>query len=403
MNTNHWQQIKLGDVCTPRKGFTYKSDDYSNQKEGQIFITLKCIAKGGGFNAEGIKFIKKIDKTEKLHSGDLIIANTDLTRAGDVIGAPLFVPKLNGENEYVYSMDISKLEVDNSKLDQKYLYQYLLTSRARNYMKGISSGSTVLHLKLNLVNKLTIPLPKLETQTKIANILTVIDKTIQNTDQIIQKTEKLKIGLVAEIVKNIKSGQKYKIKDISEVTSSKRVMVSDYVEAGIPFYRSTEIIKKSKNIPVTDTLYISIEKFNSMKERFGAPGKGDILITAVGTIGDVYLVQDETFYFKDGNLVWIRKLKDFVQPDYLKIIISSSYYRDKLNNISGGSSQRALTIKKLEDVEVPIPLETEQKRIVDILSSVDEKIHINQSIKTELSVVKNGLMQDIFSQKVQIN
>jgi len=280
----------------------------------------------------------------------------------------------------------------------QFVMNYLNYSDLRNYISGTTRG------KLNQasLNKIKILNPSLKIQARVADILSTIDETIKKTDHIIQKAEKLKKGLVAEIVENNISGQKYKIKDISEVTSSKRVMVSDYVEAGIPFYRSTEIIKKSKNIPVTDTLYISIEKFNSFKERFGAPGKGDILITAVGTIGNVYLVQDETFYFKDGNSVWIRKLKDFVQPGYLKMIIASSYYRDKLNNISGGSSQKALTIKKLEDVEVPIPSNQEQKRIVEILSSIDNKIQLEQSFNVKLKQLKNGLMQDIFNQKVEI-
>lgn len=155
-------------------------------------------------------------------------------------------------------------------------------------------------------------------------------------------------------------------------------MVADYVEEGVPFYRSTEIIKKSKNIPVTNPLYISVDRFNKFKERFGAPEEGDLLITAVGTIGDIYLVKNETFYFKDGNSVWIRKLKNLVLPEYLKMILASSFYRDKLNKISGGSSQKALTIKKLETVEIPIPSVAEQKKLIVILTSIDMKILINQ-------------------------
>jgi type I restriction enzyme S subunit len=178
-------------------------------------------------------------------------------------------------------------------------------------------------------------------------------------------------------------------------------MVSDYVDEGIPFYRSTEIIKKSKNIPLTDLLYISAEKFNFFKNRFGAPEKGDILITAVGTIGDVYMVQNEVFYFKDGNTIWVRKIKDSVLPEYLRMILGSNFYREKLNNIAGGSSQKALTIQKLENVEVPVPSISEQKKLIEVISSVENKTKVYIQTKNNLDQLKKGLAQDLLSGKVR--
>jgi len=238
---------------------------------------------------------------------------------------------------------------------------------------------------------------KRKEQDKIVEILGAVDENIDKTDEIIKKTEELKRGLMQELfTKSVKS-KKLKIKEISEVTSSKRVMVSDYVSEGIPFYRSTEIIKKSKNISINNLLYISVDKFNFFKDRFGTPEKGDLLITAVGTIGDIYMVQNETFYFKDGNLVWIRKIKDFVLPEYLRMILGSNFYKEKLNNIAGGSSQKALTIQKLENIEVLILSIAEQKKISDILSSIDNKIEINKKIKNQLFQLKKGLMQDLLS------
>src|SRR5690606_489112 len=116
-----------------------------------------------------------------------------------------------------------------------------------------------------------ISLPPLPEQKKIAEILNAVDEEIQKTDEIISATEKLKRGLVQKIFSQNVNDKKVKISDIADVTSSKRVMVKDYVEEGIPFYRSTEIIKKSKNIPVTNPLYISAQKFNEFKNKFGAP------------------------------------------------------------------------------------------------------------------------------------
>lgn len=246
-----------------------------------------------------------------------------------------------------------------------------------------------------------VVVPPWEEQQKIAEILFAVDKEIEKNNEIIFQTEKLKKGLIQDLFTKNNRVKKLKIKDISEVTSSKRVMVSDYVDKGVPFYRSTEIIKKSKNIPLTNLLYISVEKFNFFKNRFGTPEKGDILITAVGTIGDVYMVQNEVFYFKDGNTIWVRKIKDSVLPEYLRMMLGSNFYREKLNNIAGGSSQKALTIQKLENVEVPVPSISEQKKLIEVISSVENKTKIYTQTKNNLNRLKKGLMSDLLSGKVR--
>ena len=215
---NNWQKIKLGDICTLIKGITYKSDDYASTGDGLVFLTLKSIAKGGGFNFDGVKYYKgETHDDQFVAPNDLIIANTDLTRAGDIIGAPLFVPQIDKENKYVYSMDITKIVTDESRLNRNYLYHYLLTKNVRNYMREISNGSTVLHLKINLVNKLDIPLPLLEIQSKIVQILSSIDAEIQYTDQIIQKTEVLKKGLMQELLTKGINHKKFKKTKIGEI------------------------------------------------------------------------------------------------------------------------------------------------------------------------------------------
>jgi type I restriction enzyme, S subunit len=398
-----WQQIKLGDIAQLRKGLIYKSSHYSNEQDGLIFLTLKSIQRGGGFNTDGIKYYAgNFDKNAIVKEGDLVIANTDITRNAEVVGAPMLLPKLKKEPALI-SMDLSAFDTDEKKVNKQFLYYLLQTPVARNFMKDHSSGSTVLHLKTKDVPGFNFLIPTIVEQKRIAEVLTAVDQQIQKVDEIIAATEKLKKGLVVKLFSDHIKNKKYKVGEISEVTSSKRVMVADYVEEGIPFYRSTEIIKKSKNLPVSNPLYISAEKFNFFKNRFGAPKAGDVLITAVGTIGDVYLVQDEAFYFKDGNTVWIRKIKDFVLPEYLSMILASSFYREKLNNIAGGSSQKALTIQKLENVEVPIPPKSEQEKLVGILSSIDEKISINQKLKEKLTLLKKGLMQDLLSGRVRIN
>ena len=85
--------------------------------------------------------------------------------------------------------------------------------------------------------------------------------------------------------------------DFCTITSSKRIFANQYVERGIPFYRSREIIERNNNSDISEPLYISQEVYASIKEKFGVPQPGDMLLTSVGTIGIPYIVKDESFYF----------------------------------------------------------------------------------------------------------
>ena len=98
--------------------------------------------------------------------------------------------------------------------------------------------------------------------------------------------------------------------EISTITSSKRIFQSEYTANGIPFYRTKEIKELANGKDVTTELFISEEKYNEVKTNFGIPMEGDILMTAIGTIGEIYIVEkDKNFYFKDGNVLWLKDFK----------------------------------------------------------------------------------------------
>lgn len=106
--------------------------------------------------------------------------------------------------------------------------------------------------------------------------------------------------------------------DISIVSSSKRIFARQYTDKGIPFYRQKEIIDKKNKVEISDVLYISHETYDEIKAKFGVPQKGDLLITAVGvTLGIPYVVDDEVFYFKDGNLIWLRDFNDSADSTFI--------------------------------------------------------------------------------------
>jgi type I restriction enzyme S subunit len=155
--------------------------------------------------------------------------------------------------------------------------------------------------------------------------------------------------------------------------------MSDYTNYGIPFYRSKEIIDLFNHSEIQDTLYISEQKYEVIKSRFGVPQKGDLLFTSVGTIGIPYLVRDnEKFYFKDGNLTWFRKFSPEVKSEFLFYLFQSPSIKKRLINYSKGSSQSAITIETLKEIELDFPPIKYQEKIADILSSYDDLIDTNR-------------------------
>lgn len=173
--------------------------------------------------------------------------------------------------------------------------------------------------------------------------------------------------------------QKVKIKDLCEITSSKRIFADEYLSSGIPFYRGKEISEKQKSSSeVSDLIYISKEKFNEIKSKYGVPQKGDLLLTSVGTIGNPYLVKEnEEFYFKDGNLTWFKNFKG-INSQWLYYWLLSPQGKSELNKCTIGSSQKAYTINLLYRLELELPDITTQTRISTTLSVYDNLIENNE-------------------------
>jgi type I restriction enzyme S subunit len=186
--------------------------------------------------------------------------------------------------------------------------------------------------------------------------------------------------------------------NICELTSSKRVYLFDYVEVGVPFYRGKEISELKENKEPSDVLYISEDSYNDFKSKYGVPLIDDILMTAVGTLGNVYRIRNEKpFYFKDGNLIWFRKIKE--NSTFLEILLD--YKNNDIQKTSIGSTQRALTMVELRKLFFNFPSPPEQTKIATFLSSVDEKLNLLKEKKALLEEYKKGMMQQIFSQQLR--
>lgn len=189
---------------------------------------------------------------------------------------------------------------------------------------------------------------------------------------------------------------KYKLKELADISSSKRIYYSEYTNKGIPFYRGKEIIEKTENKDISNKLFISKERYDELKIKYGVPQKGDIIMTAVGTLGKCWLVDSTEFYFKDGNCLWFYNFNRKINNKYLYYYMCSNFFQNKIDNICIGSTQKALTIQQLKEVNINLPCIETQNKIVKILDNICHKIRINSQTNDNLYEITNKLYEQLF-------
>lgn len=177
---------------------------------------------------------------------------------------------------------------------------------------------------------------------------------------------------------------KVKLGEIASITSSKRIFAKEYQTEGIPFYRGKEIIEKHNGNDVSTELFIARERYEEIKAKFDVPKPGDILLSSVGTLGVSWLVDEEEFYFKDGNLTWLRS-NGKTTPEFLYLWLNSLEAQNQINAMCIGSTQKALTIETLNKFDVTLPPLETQKRICDVIYPISDKIKTNTAINRNLS------------------
>ena len=187
-----------------------------------------------------------------------------------------------------------------------------------------------------------------------------------------------------------------KLGNYCTITSSKRIFAHQYVAKGIPFYRSKEIIEKNNKEEISDPLFISEDVFKEISNKYGAPKEGDILLTSVGTLGIPYFVKNETFYFKDGNLTWLKDFSNRIFSRYIYYWLSSSFGKASLLQKAIGSSQPAITIEILKRYKIGLPEISIQRRIASILSTYDNLIDNNNKRIRLLEQMAENLYKEWF-------
>lgn len=267
---------------------------------------------------------------------------------------------------------------------------------------ALGRGTAQKNLNVEAFKELRIPVPPIDEQKRIVKVLDEtfekIEKIKANAQANLQNAKDLFEASLIKIFDN-NDWQIKKIEDICTITSSKRIFKNEYVKKGIPFYRTKEIKELSHGEPISLELYISNDRYESIKKQFGVPQIGDVLISAVGTIGEILVIDnDDPFYFKDGNIIWMKDIKG-IQPNFLKFLLTSVI--EKVKAMTRGAAYNALTIEKFKKQEIPLPPLPIQKQIVAKLDSLSEKVKQLESnykqVLADCDELKKAILKKAFN------
>lgn len=219
-------------------------------------------------------------------------------------------------------------------------------------------------------SKIKIPIPPLSVQQEIVRILDTLTEQTKELTKELNKELALRqkqYQYYQDMLLNFKelSGGGYEVKwktlgEIGEVRMCKRILKEQTADTGeIPFYKIGTFGKEAN-------AFISRELFNEYKSKYSYPKKGNILISASGTIGRTVIFDGKDAYFQDSNIVWIENNESVVLDKFLFYL----YQVIKWNIAEVGTIQR-LYNDNLKKIKIPIPHIEEQKRIVEILDKFD--------------------------------
>ena len=160
-----------------------------------------------------------------------------------------------------------------------------------------------------------------------------------------------------------------RLQNICNIVSARRVHQSDWKSSGIPFYRAREIGVLADKGKVDNDLFISDELYNDFAKS-GVPHPGDLMVTAVGTLGKVYVVQpQDRFYYKDASVICFENFGRTI-PEYLQLVMMSPYMTSLIKSKSTGTTVGTITIVCAKQYLIPIPPLDEQRKIIKRLDNL---------------------------------
>jgi type I restriction enzyme, S subunit len=309
------------------------------------------------------------------------------------------------------------INCESGKLSNLFLWYYLQNQYWN--LRNISQGSNQAGLNLGLLKHYRILVPQLKEQQKIALILTKVDELIQKTNQIIEQTQRLKKGLIQNLLtkgighkkfRTVNLGSKtlsiripdlWEVKPLSEIARviDVRHSTPKYTTRGFSLVLPNNV--RSEGLDLRNTKFTNKEDYLYMTGGGRKPAKGDIIYSRNATFGIASRVEDEIEFSLGQDLVLIKP--DKIDPYLLYLILNSRSITIQLTRLSTGSTFQRINLELIRNYIIPYPKDIdEQKKISRILESISNFIYVSNRRRKILNYLKVSLMQNLLTGKIRV-
>jgi len=277
------------------------------------------------------------------------------------------------------------------EVDLKFLYLIMQTLN----LGKINKQSGVPGLNRNDAYRVKIPLPSLDVQKEIVEQIEVKQNAINAAHDVIKNLEREGRYFGRELSK-LKDVEWVELGMVCEITSSKRVFESEWKSEGVPFYRAREIVKLANDGFVDNELFISQNMYSEYSAEFGFPNEGDLMVTGVGTLGICYQVKkDDRFYFKDGNIIWLRNFDSRVSSVFVKYLFNGDIVKNQIRSFSSGGTVGTYTITNAKKTKIPLPSLDIQKKLIEEAEKEEEIVDANRCMIELMEKKIDKILEDI--------
>ena len=346
---------------------------------------------------------------KKLRWGDIIVE-----RSGggpkQPVGRVVFFDLNDGT--YCFSNFTSRLRVINRNIIYPfYLFFYLLYFHDSGQTRKLQKRTTgIRNLIFGDYKESRIPLPPLPEQRAIAHILQTIQEAKAARQRELALERERKAVLMDYLFSYGTKGEPRKQTEIGEIPESWGVIrlgeivtesIKDgvhqtptYVEDGVPFITAKDIV--DNKIRFVDCAYISLEEHEALIKRV-KPEIGDVLLTKVGTVGNVALVDVSQEFSIFVQIALIKPKLDIIDSGFLLYVLQSEKGQAEINRKSAQSTMRFIGVQKISTICISLPSIPEQTQIAEILQAFDTKIAALKQEVVRLDELFHAMLDELMT------
>lgn len=322
------------------------------------------------------------------------------------------IKRLNSYNKGIVSPLYICFRIKDENINSDFYEQFFEYDLFDKAISGIAQEGARNHGLLNVaVNEffdLPIIVPTKEEQKKIAEILSTVDKQIENTEKLIQKNQELKKGLMQQLLTKGIGHTEFKKTELGYIPKEWKIMklgeVCDFKQ-GFQIPRSEQINEEKdgyiRYLYITDFFSNNNKLFIKGSDKYYYIKSDDITIANTGnTCGKAFKGAEGIL---SNNMFKIFNNKEVLLNDFLWQYLNSNYYWKELNKYFNPAGQPHVGHKNMANLMIAIPESlNEQSEIALILSSIDKRIEKYENKKEKLKELKKGLMQQLLTGYIRL-